>query len=107
MISDDDLQHDTSNLFTFHIIMHRHVPENNIISKKYLYYWPGTTKFHSINQFSFNQDFGTEAEIHLQATAHGKGPCDSIDGNMKRLATRASLQSDSNKKITTSKLLYD
>ena len=32
------------------------------------------------------------AEWHFFATAHGKGPCDGIGGNLKRLARKASLQ---------------
>lgn len=47
-----------------------------------------------------------EAQLHFYATVYGKGPCDGLGGNLKRLATRASLQSTNNA-ITTSIRLYE
>ena len=38
------------------------------------------------------KDFGLSAEWNFFATSHGKGPCDGLDGTVKRLATKASLQ---------------
>ncbi|KAF2879040.1 hypothetical protein ILUMI_27134 [Ignelater luminosus] len=111
MIS-DDLKHDTATFFTFQNILHRHLQENNIIAKKYIFITDEApqhfkNRFNFINLFYFNHDFGTEAEIHFHATSHGKGPCDDLGGNIKRLATRASLQSAPNKAITTPKCLYE
>ena len=37
-------------------------------------------------------DFDISAEWHFSATSHGKGACDGLDGTIKRLAARASLQ---------------
>ena len=50
-------------------------------------------------------DFGIPAEWQFHATAHGKGPCDGIGGNLKRLA-RASLQASSKDAILTADALY-
>ena len=38
--------------------------------------------------------------------AHGKGPCDGIGGNLKRLTARASLQASSKDPILTADALY-
>ena len=51
-------------------------------------------------------DFGIPAEWHFHATAHGKGPCEGIGGNLKRLAARASLQASSKDPILTADALY-
>ena len=51
-------------------------------------------------------DFGIPAEWHFHATMHGKGPCDGIGGNLKRLAARASLQASYNDPILTADALY-
>ena len=46
------------------------------------------------------------AEWRFHATAHGKGPCDGIRGNLKRLAARASLQASSKDPIVTADASY-
>ena len=51
-------------------------------------------------------DFGIPAEWHFHATGHGKGPCDGIGGNLKRLTARASLQDSSKDSILTADALY-
>ncbi|KAF2900919.1 hypothetical protein ILUMI_05268 [Ignelater luminosus] len=56
---------------------------------------------------SLKDNIVEEAEIHFHAISHGKGPCDGLGGNIKRLATRASLQSAPSKAITTPKRLYE
>ncbi|KAF2901339.1 hypothetical protein ILUMI_04845 [Ignelater luminosus] len=76
-------------------------------AENYSFVVQDAAQFNFINLFYFNHDFGTEAEIHFHATSHGKGPCDGLGGNIKRLATRASLQSAPNKAITTPKHLYE
>ncbi|CAG9788176.1 unnamed protein product [Diatraea saccharalis] len=111
MIS-DDLKHDTATYYTFQKLLHQHLHEKSISTKKYIYITDGASqhfknRFNFINLFYFKQDFGTDAEFHFHATSHGKGPCDGLGGNLKRLATRASLQSASNNAITTSERLYE
>lgn len=60
-----------------------------------------------INLCHHAEDFdGIEAEWHFYATSHGKGACDGIGGTVKRLATKASLQSPINNQILTSLQLY-
>jgi len=38
------------------------------------------------------EDFGITAEGNFFSASHGKGSCDGLGGNIKRLARRASLQ---------------
>jgi hypothetical protein len=45
-----------------------------------------------INLCHHNTDFGINAEWHLFATSHGKGPCDGVGGTIKCLAASSSLQ---------------
>ena len=46
-----------------------------------------------INLCYHMEDFGVQAEWHFFATSHGKSCADGIAGTLKRLATKASLQS--------------
>jgi hypothetical protein len=39
-----------------------------------------------------NLDFGMPAEWSFFATSHGKSSCDGVDGTLKTLAAKASLQ---------------
>lgn len=112
VIISDDLKHDTATFYAFQKILLQHLQENSIITKKIVFITDGApqhfkNRFNFINRFYFKHDFGTEAEFHFHATAHGKGPCDGLGGNLKRLASRASLQSPSNKAITNPKRLYE
>jgi len=52
-----------------------------------------TKEFHE--SYIHMQDFKVPAEWHFFDNLHGKGPCDGVGGTVKRLATRASLQSQS------------
>lgn len=45
-----------------------------------------------INLVHHSADFGIEARWNFFPTAHGKGPCDGLGGQVKRLAKRFSLQ---------------
>ena len=53
------------------------------------------------------QDFGITAEWNFFATSHGKNSCDGIGGTVKRLATRASLQSPLDNQILTPYQLFE
>jgi hypothetical protein len=48
-----------------------------------------------------DQDFGLSAEWHFFTTSHGKGQADGIEGTVKRLAAKASLQKVYNNQIKT------
>ena len=63
-------------------------------------------KYNFTNLLAHEKDFGIAAEWHFHATAHGKGPCDGIGGNLKRLAARASLQLSAKNPILTAEDLY-
>jgi len=51
-------------------------------------------------------DFAIDAEWHFFAIAHGKRPCDGLAGSVKRLATRASLQMNTQQHLLTPQDLY-
>lgn len=55
----------------------------------------------------FKEKHNVEIEWHFFATSHGKGPCDAIGGNLKRMAARASLAKQHEHPITNAKQLYD
>lgn len=111
MIS-DDLRHDTSSFYAYQKILHQHLLEKSIPVSKIIYITDGApqhfkNKFNFVNLYYHKHDFDADAEIHFHATAHGKGPCDGIGGNLKRLAKRASLQLPARKSINSPKKLYD
>ena len=60
-----------------------------------------------LNLCNHKDDFGVEAEWHFSATSHGKGACDGLDGTVKRLAARASLQRPYNDQLMTPHQLFD
>ena len=99
MIS-NDLKHDTATFYAFQKLLHEHLLENAIAVSKILYFQDGASQhfknrfnyFIGFNLFYYKQDFNTVAEIHFHATSHGKGLCDGLGDNLKRLATRTSLK---------------
>ena len=52
-------------------------------------------------------DLGISTEWHFSATSHGKGACHGLGGTVKRLATKASLQSPYEDQIMTPFHLYE
>lgn len=110
MIS-DDLKHDTPTFYAFQKILHQHLADHGIAVSILKYITDGApqhfkNRFNFVNLFYYRQDFNLSAELHFHATSHGKGPCDGLGGNLKRLATRSSLQSTNNA-ITTPLRLYE
>lgn len=111
MIS-NDLKHDTATFYEFQKQLHQYLLNKGLIVKKIIYSTDGASqhfknRFNFINLCHYKEDFDSEAEIHFHATAHGKGPCDGVGGNLKRLAIRASLQLPASKAITTPERLYE
>lgn len=111
MIS-DDLKHDTATFYAYQKILHKHLSEKSIVASKIIYFTDGApqhfkNRFNFVNLFYYRDDFGTDAEFHFHATSHGKGPCDGLGGNLKRLARRASLQLPTSEAILSPKRLYD
>jgi hypothetical protein len=94
----DCLKHDSILVHTFQ----RHLmkfTENTFESplKKMVYFSDGSaaqykTRKDLLNITCHNEDFGVPAEWHFFATSHGKSACDGVDGTLKRLAAKASLQ---------------
>ena len=60
-----------------------------------------------INLCHHMEDFGVPAEWHFFATSHGKRAADGCAGTLKRLATKASLQSAMENQILNSMQLYE
>ena len=106
----DCLAHDTIAVYEFQKIITHYLKEN-FQPRKMIYFTDGAAQ-HFKNEYNFinllhhEMDFGIPAEWHFHATAHGKGPCDGIGGNLKRLAARASLQASSKDPILTADALY-
>ena len=59
-----------------------------------------------LNLCHHEEDFAVKAEWHFFATSHGKSPCDGIDGTIKRLVARASLQATTGNHILNAKELF-
>lgn len=111
MIS-DDLKHDTATFYAFQKLLHKHLLEKSIVGSKIIYITDGASqhfknRFNFVNLFYYKEDFNADAELHFHATSHGKGPCDGLGGNLKRLAARASLQLPPSKAIITPMRLYE
>jgi hypothetical protein len=66
------------------------------ISKIYYFSYGASAQYKNKNNFinlcHCNTDFGINAEWHLFATSHGKGPCDCVGGTTKQPAAHFSLQ---------------
>ena len=60
-----------------------------------------------LNLCLHNSDFGVKCEWNFFATSHGKSPCDSIGGTVKRLLTRASLQRPISSQILTADKMFE
>lgn len=96
VVLSDDLQHNTVAVYAFQQKIMQHLKEN-LTPTKIIYFTDGATQ-HYKNRYNFanvlkhEEDFGVPAEWHFFGTAHEKGACDGIGGNLKRLAARASLQ---------------
>lgn len=109
-ILSDNLNHDTVAVYEFQKIITNHLKEN-FKATKIFYFTDGApqhfkNKYNFANLLNHKNEFGIAAEWHFHASAHGKGPCDGIGGNLKRLAARASLQASSKNQILTVAALY-
>ena len=85
--------------------------KENFQPRKMIYFTDGAAqhfknKYNLINLLHHEIDFGIPVEWHFHAIAHGKGHCDGIGGNLKRLAARTSLQASSKDSILTADALY-
>lgn len=110
VILSDSLNHDTVAVYEFQKIIINYLKKN--FNPKKMYYFTDGAAQHFKNKYNFTNiihhetDFEIPVEWHYHATAHGKGPCDGIGGNLKRLAARASLQASSKEQILTADALY-
>ena len=60
-----------------------------------------------LNLCFHKSDFNKAASWSFFATSHGKSPCDSVGGTVKRLAARASLERPLADQILTPEALFD
>lgn len=106
----DNLKHDTVAVYAYQKLLVEYLKKTFKLSKM-IYFTDGATQ-HFKNKFNFQnllhheKDFGVPAEWHFHATAHGKGPCDGIGGNLKRLARLASLKASSKEQILNCNSFY-
>lgn len=59
-----------------------------------------------LNLCSFKKDFGTKAEWHFFATAHGKSPCDALGGAFKRTVRNFNMKQTTDS-LRTAKEVFD
>ncbi|XP_043462733.1 uncharacterized protein LOC122498838 isoform X1 [Leptopilina heterotoma] len=110
-IISDNLQHDTVAVYVYQQIIIAYLKEH--FSPKFIHYFTDGASQHFKNKYNFinllhhKEDFNISADWNFHATAHGKGPCDGIGGNLKRLAARASLQRSSENQILNAPALYE
>lgn len=95
----DSLNHDSTTVNSFLDLVISYVksivPQVDVIK----YFTDGSaSKYKNYKNFAnllhHEEDFGMRAEWNFFATSHGKGPCDGMDGAIKRLAYRYSLQDE-------------
>jgi len=91
------LCHDTVAVHLFQRQLVQYIKSDLQGIEKIIYFSDGASgqyknKKNFINLTHHEQDFKLAAEWHSFPTSHGKEPCDGIDGTLKRLAARASLQ---------------
>ena len=109
-IISDNLAHDTVTVHEYQKIIINYL-KNNFEPKRIYYFTDGSGQ-HFKNKSSFanlqshEEDFDIPAEWHFHGTAHGKGACDGIGTNIKRFATRSSLQGSSKYHILTPQALF-
>lgn len=113
VILSDNLHHDVAAVYDFQKLMINFLKEQYSTIKKIIYVTDGApqhykNKYQFANLLKHEADFGIPAQWHFHATAHGKGPCDGIGGNLKRQAARASLQrSSATEPILDAQRLYE
>ena len=107
----DNLNHDTIAVYEYQKIVISYLKINFVIKK--VYYLTDGAGQHFKNKSNFQnllfheKDFGSTAECHFHATAHGKGACDSIGANLKRGVKRANLQVSFSNHVLTPDELYN
>jgi len=97
VIISDTKSHTATTIYTFqkHFI---NFIKAKISGLKKIHYFSDSTTSQYRNRNAFcnlckhMEDFGLDAEWHFFETAHGKSPCDSLGGTIKRCAAKASLQ---------------
>lgn len=122
--SEDELKHfsyvamsecTTHDAAAVYLIQKKLVPEickviTNV--KKIIYISDGAkqhfkNRYQMVNLMNHKIDFGLDAEWHISATAHGKGPPDGVGAIVKREATRASLQVSDKEAILNARSLFN
>lgn len=112
VIISDCLSHDAVSVYIYQNLIVKFI--NTLVNrpKKIIYMSDGAPQQYKnyknfINLYYHEEDYGTCAEWHFFATAHGKGPCDGVGGTLKRMAALASLKLPSDQQLTTPQHLYD
>lgn len=108
VITSNDLKHDTATFYDFQKILRKHFLEKAVVASKIINIMDGASQ-HFKNRFNFADLFYYEDDlnqIHFHATSHGKGSCDGLGGNFKRLTACASLQLPASRAIVTPMRLY-
>lgn len=112
VVISDDLRHNTVAVYAYQNIIIQYIKDTFKDIRKIYYFTDGASQhFKNRNNFcnlaAHKNEFDIEAEWHFHATAHGKGACDGVGGNLKRLAARYSLQGPLSQHILNAKDLFN
>ncbi|KAK2711266.1 hypothetical protein QYM36_012450 [Artemia franciscana] len=108
----DDLQHDTCLVNYVQKEISKWLKENHPKIKQVHYFTDGCAgQYKNRNNFknltNHHEDFGRKAEHSFFATSHGKSICDGLEGTVKRILKKASLQLSDENQIKTATAVYD
>ena len=110
-IISDDMNHDVSMVYQIQKKCIQPVQEKVESLTKIMYFSDGCAAQYKNRKNFLNlcnhSDFSVAAEWIFFATSHGKSPCDSIGGTIKRTVTKASLQRPYNDQILTPAQLFE
>lgn len=111
VIISDNLNHDTIAVYEYQNIILKYIVENISTPKKVYYFTDGAgqhfkNKSNFANLLFHEEDFKIPAEWHFHPTAHGKGACDGVGANIKRDATKFSLQCSNENRILDARALF-
>ena len=94
MLISDCLKHDTNTFYVFQKTALAYVLEQLPHIQHIIYFSDSSAAQYKnfVNLCHHKEDHVLTAEWNFFATSHGKNACDGVDGTIKRLATRTSLQ---------------
>ena len=108
----ESTEHDVTAVHLFQKLFLEFLKEKVPNTHKIIYFFDGCTAQYKnckvfLNLCYHRDDFGLEADWNFFATSHGKGPSKGVEGTVKRLVSRASLQRPMNDQILTVNAFFE